>query len=160
MTQHPASAPRDAAEVDAAPQEAAAASAPEQASESEQDAWRRQREAALREEGAYVDRLYARLDEVREETAAKLAGVRRAGAAGSHQNRSERDAYATHYEDRLAQLEAVDHRLVFGRLDLEDRTRRYVGRIGLTDAQHGRLLVDWRAPEAGTFYQALSLIHI
>ncbi|SQC37267.1 Helicase IV [Rothia kristinae] len=158
MTQHPASAPRDAVEADsevsAPPQDDAEAPASEQASESEQAAWRRQLEAALREEGAYVDRLYARLDEVREETAAKLAGVRRAGAAGSHQNRSERDAYATHYEDRLAQLEAVDHRLVFGRLDLEDRTRRYVGRIGLTDAEHGRLLVDWRAPEAGTFYQA------
>ena len=110
--------------------------------------------AALVEERAYVGKLYARLDEAREETAEKLKKVRKTKSAGSHQNRSERDAYATHYEDRLAQLENVDHRLAFGRLDLDDSTTRYVGRIGLADANHERLLIDWRAPEAGTFYQA------
>ena len=35
------------------------------------------------------------------------------------QNISERDAFATMYEDRLEQLNAVDDRLVFGRLDLD-----------------------------------------
>nr|WP_238148312.1 AAA family ATPase [Rothia halotolerans] len=105
-------------------------------------------------EGAYVDRLYERLEAVREETRGKLAQVRRDAPGGSHQNRSERDAYATHYEDRLAQLDAVDHRLVFGRLDLDDGSTRYIGRIGLTDEDYERLMVDWRAPEAGTFYQA------
>lgn len=123
-------------------------------SEAERAAAEQQLEQAVAHERAYVDRLYARLDEVREETAEKLAAVRRTEAIGSHQNRSERDAYATHYEDRLAQLNAVDHRLVFGRLDLDDASTRYIGRIGLTDGAHERLMVDWRAPEAGTFYQA------
>ncbi len=31
---------------------------------------------------------------------------------------------------------------------------RYIGRIGITDSNQQRLLMDWRAPEAGTFYQA------
>jgi DNA helicase IV len=121
---------------------------------SEQELRERQLEEAMAHEGAYVDRLYERLEVVREETRGKLAQVRRDAPGGSHQNRSERDAYATHYEDRLAQLDAVDHRLVFGRLDLDDGSTRYIGRIGLTDEDYERLMVDWRAPEAGTFYQA------
>ncbi|WP_129660053.1 AAA family ATPase [Rothia halotolerans] len=120
----------------------------------EQELRERQLEEAMAHEGAYVDRLYERLEAVREETRGKLAQVRRDAPGGSHQNRSERDAYATHYEDRLAQLDAVDHRLVFGRLDLDDGSTRYIGRIGLTDEDYERLMVDWRAPEAGTFYQA------
>ncbi len=58
------------------------------------------------------------------------------------------------YEDRLAQLNAVDDRLVFGRLDLDDGAERYIGRIGLSTEELQQLMVDWRAPEAGTFYQA------
>ncbi len=64
-------------------------------------------------EREYVARVYARLDELREETAEKLAAVRKNQAVGGHQNRSERDSFATHYEDRLAQLNAVDSRLTF-----------------------------------------------
>ena len=105
----------------------------------------------------YVSRLYSRLDTLRQETEQKLAQVRKNQAVGGHQNRSERDSFATHYEDRLAQLNAVDARLAFGRLDMsrggEDVTR-YIGRLGITDEQQNRLLMDWRAPEAGTFYQA------
>ncbi|GAB3529301.1 HelD family protein [Arthrobacter monumenti] len=111
-------------------------------------------DSELNYEREYVAGLYARLDELREEKAAQLAQVRRTTSAGSHQNRSERDAFATLYEDRLAQLNAVDDRLVFGRLDLDDGESRYIGRIGLSTADLQRLMVDWRAPEAGTFYQA------
>ena len=108
----------------------------------------------LDNERQYVAGLYHRLDELREEKREQLAAVRRTSSAGSHQNRSERDAFATMYEDRLAQLNAVDDRLVFGRLDLDDGEARYIGRIGLSTADLQRLMVDWRAPEAGTFYQA------
>ncbi|MHC5560136.1 HelD family protein [Kocuria sp. U4B] len=105
-------------------------------------------------ERAYVAMLYDRLDELRAEKSAELAAVQRSANAGNHQNRSERDAFASHYEDRLAQLNAVDHRLVFGRLDTRDGDRRYVGRIGLATQDHQRLMVDWRAREAAAFYQA------
>lgn len=101
-----------------------------------------------------VDLRYARLDALRAQTADRLAGVRRSGPSGSPQNRSERDAFATLYEDRLAQLEGVEDRLTFGRLDLTDGTTRYVGRIGLTDESHANLLTDWRAPAAQAFYRA------
>ncbi|MDK1328815.1 UvrD-helicase domain-containing protein [Arthrobacter sp. zg-Y1143] len=108
----------------------------------------------LEHERQYVAGLYHRLDELRAEKMEQLAAIRRSHSAGSHQNRSERDAFATMYEDRLAQLNAVDERLVFGRLDLDDGEKRYIGRIGLSTEDLQRLMVDWRAPEAGTFYQA------
>lgn len=108
----------------------------------------------LREEQEAVDRRYARLDDLRAQTAERLRRTRLVGPSGSPQNRSERDAFATLYEDRLAQLDAVEHRLTFGRLDLADGTTTYVGRIGLTDPDHTVLLTDWRAPAAQPFYRA------
>ncbi|WP_432524495.1 HelD family protein [Kineococcus sp. SYSU DK006] len=108
-------------------------------------------------EDAHVGTLYARLDALREQTARQLAEVRRTKATGTHQNRFERDAFATLYEDRLSQLWSVENRLCFGRLDLQPGTedpRRYVGRLGLADERGNQLLVDWRAPAAQDFYQA------
>ena len=102
----------------------------------------------LAHEQAVVDTMYIRLDTLRGTTADRLRDVRLAGSTGTHQNRSERDAFATLYEDRAAQLDAVEDRLVFGRLDLNDGATRYVGRIGLTDAEHRSILTDWRAPAA------------
>ncbi|GIG54271.1 DNA helicase [Demequina activiva] len=101
-----------------------------------------------------VDGLYARVDELRDETERRLADVRREGPSGSPQNRSERDAFATLYEDRIMQLNAVEDRLCFGRLDMSDGERFYVGRIGLSDEEHAPLLTDWRAPAAQAFYSA------
>lgn len=111
-------------------------------------------DADLAHEREYVAGLYARLEELREEKRRQLAQVRRSGAVGTMQNVSERDAFAALYEDRLAQLDAVDDRLVFGRLDLDSGEEQYIGRIGLTTEDLQRLMVDWRAPEAGHFYQA------
>jgi DNA helicase IV len=111
-------------------------------------------DAELADEQRVVDRLYARLDDLRASTRARLADVRRQGPSGSPQNRSERDAFATLYEDRVAALEAVEERLVFGRLDLDDGARRYIGRLGLTDEERTPLLTDWRAPAAQAFYRA------
>uniref|UniRef100_UPI0025EAC508 HelD family protein n=1 Tax=uncultured Demequina sp. TaxID=693499 RepID=UPI0025EAC508 len=101
-----------------------------------------------------VDELYGRLDELRDETQRRLADVRLEGPSGSPQNRSERDAFATLYEDRIMQLDAVEDRLCFGRLDMADGERFYVGRIGLSDEDHAPLLTDWRAPAAQSFYSA------
>ncbi|MFE7509089.1 HelD family protein [Promicromonospora sp. NPDC057488] len=111
----------------------------------------------LAHEQAVVDTMYVRLDTLRGTTANRLRNVRLEGASGTHQNRSERDAFATMYEDRAAQLDAVEDRLVFGRLDLSDGATRYVGRIGLTDAEHRSMLTDWRAPAAEAFYRATAL---
>jgi DNA helicase IV len=105
-------------------------------------------------EQRYVDRLYARLDYLHDRTEADLARVRRAGATGTPQARSERDAFATLYEARLVQLRGVEDKLCFGRLDVRDRSIRYIGRIGMFDDEQVQLLVDWRAPAAREFYQA------
>ncbi len=113
----------------------------------------------LGEEQERVDVVYGRLDELRALTARRLAEVRRSGPSGSPQNRSERDAFATLYEDRLAQLNAVEERLVFGRLYLRDTESRYIGRIGMSDSEHALLLTDWRAPAAQPFYQATAATH-
>lgn len=105
-------------------------------------------------EQAHVSAVYNRLDELRAQTSRRLDEVRRGGASGTHQNRSERDAFNTLYEDRLALLRSVEERLIFGRLDLLDGDTRYIGRIGISDPEHHPLLTDWRAPAARPFYQA------
>ena len=108
-------------------------------------------------EQRHVDILYARLDLLRDRTDRELRRVRRAGATGTPQARSERDAFATLYEDRLVQLTGVEERLCFGRLDMSDDSVRYIGRLGLFDDDQAQLLVDWRAPASRDFYQATSL---
>ncbi|MFG1707341.1 HelD family protein [Nonomuraea sp. M3C6] len=77
-----------------------------------------------------------------------------AGAVGTMQNRSERDTFADMYASRLARLWAVERGLVFGRLDHVDEGRLYIGKLGLTDDEQLRLLIDWRAPVAQPFYRA------
>lgn len=112
------------------------------------------RSTEVAREQQLVTRLYDRLDALREQTRTRLAEVRRRGASGTPQARSERDAFASMYEDRLAQLEAVEPGLCFGRLDFTGGASLHVGRIGLTDDYHDTLLVDWRAPAAEPFYRA------
>ena len=112
------------------------------------------RRGELEREQTHLTRLYERLDALRDQTRARLTEVRRRGATGTPQNRSERDAFATLYEDRLAQLNAVESGLAFGRLDMTGGDRHHIGRIGLTDEGHDTLLVDWRAPVAEPFYRA------
>ncbi|MGN6473571.1 MAG: HelD family protein [Mycobacteriales bacterium] len=112
------------------------------------------RNSEVAQEQAQVALLYARLDELRDQTRARLKEVLGRGASGTHQNRSERDLFAVMYQERLSQLDAVEPGLCFGRLDTTARERLYIGRIGLTDERHDSMLVDWRAPAAEPFYRA------
>ncbi|MDR1635045.1 MAG: AAA family ATPase [Bifidobacteriaceae bacterium] len=105
-------------------------------------------------EQRYVDRLYNRLDVLRDQARGRLAQVRASRAGGSPQNRSERDAFAALHADRLAQLESVEDRLVFGAVTMDDSEIRHIGRVGLQDEDQAPLLTDWRAPAAEAFYQA------
>ncbi|HHW84055.1 MAG TPA: AAA family ATPase, partial [Actinomycetales bacterium] len=109
----------------------------------------------IRLEQSHLDRVYARLDEMRAGYVRSLAEVRREGPSGSPQNRSERDAFAAHYEDMISRLDQVENRLVFGRMDFAgDSEPRYIGRIGILSDEQEQLLLDWRAPSARPFYQA------
>ena len=108
-----------------------------------------------REQG-YADRLYRRLDELVAQVERNLDQIQGSQHASTHQNRSERDSFMALYEDRLALLRSVSRSVVFGRLDMDDAARHYIGRIGLFTPDREQLLVDWRAPAAAAFYRATS----
>ncbi|HEX7746802.1 MAG TPA: ATP-binding domain-containing protein [Micromonosporaceae bacterium] len=102
--------------------------------------------------------LYRRLDDLRERAADRLAAAL-PEIGGTPQAQSERDSRIQLYSEQLAQLDAVEEGLCFGRLDLDDGARRYIGRIGLFDERdhYQPLLIDWRAPAARPFYLATTV---
>ncbi|MCW2831736.1 MAG: helicase [Aeromicrobium sp.] len=105
-------------------------------------------------EQSYVDTVYQRLD-----ASAKVAqslvveGLAR-GHVGNEGGLVERDAMVYQAGLRLSALNAAHDGLVFGRLNLLNGESRYIGRIGVRDAEREILLIDWRAPAAAIFYQA------
>lgn len=111
---------------------------------------------ALLEEQAFVESAYSALDSETEHYAQQLADVRAQGASGTPAARSERDSFATHYEDNLLRLRNVENTLVLGRLDYTDAAQSFIhiGRITLRDSEKNILLTDWRAPQSQPFYQA------
>jgi len=70
----------------------------------------------------------------------------------------ERDVMVQYANKVLQSLDAEHEGLVFGRLDLGDTEARgevlYIGRLGLRDENFDNLVLDWRAPASGAFYQA------
>src|SRR5215472_5033076 len=114
---------------------------------------------AIGQEQAYLDMLYRLLDEARDRTERALTQtLGSGGAGGTFQARVERDFTAAEQSRRLAQLNAVEHGLCFGRTDAppdaEHPGTLYIGRIGLRDDEHEPRLIDWRAPAAHPFYAA------
>jgi DNA helicase IV len=111
----------------------------------------------IAQEQGFVDRVYVQLQKsarAAQELAREGHGRGRLGHEGGL---VERDAMVFQAAKRIAQLDAAHEGLVFGRLDLRpelDAAPRYVGRIGLRDADRDSLLIDWRAPAAAVFYQA------
>jgi len=73
---------------------------------------------AVGQEQAYVDMLYCLLDAARDRAAEALARTHGGGTAGgTFQARVEREVTAAEQSRRLAQLNAVEHGLCFGRTD-------------------------------------------
>jgi DNA helicase IV len=109
-------------------------------------------------EQAYVHMLYRLLDQARKRAGQALTQtLGSGGAGGTFQARLERDFTAAEQSRRLAQLNAVERGLVFGRTDAEQNdapVTLYIGRIGLRDDEHEPRLIDWRAPAAHPFYAA------
>jgi DNA helicase IV len=112
----------------------------------------------LRSEQAYLTTLYDRLDSLREQADQRLKTIL-LEAGGTPQGRAQREATRAHYAEQLAQMNAVENGLCFGRLDFTGGEPRYIGRLGLSAAEHDRdpLLVDWRAPAARAFYLATAV---
>jgi DNA helicase IV len=122
---------------------------------------------AVGQEQAYVDMLYRLLDRARERAGEALTQtLGSGGAGGTFQARVERDFTAAEQSRRLAQLNAVERGLVFGRIDghhtdghqpggtAGEPVTLYIGRIGLRDDEHEPRLIDWRAPASHPFYAA------
>jgi DNA helicase IV len=129
------------------------------------------RQEEIAGEQRYVERVYARLAELRRavaETEKAGYGMARVGTHGAY---VERDAMVYHAARRRHALDTEYEGLVFGRLDLgpePDRPpvptaavpevpggeARYIGRLGLRDTNQESLVVDWRAPAAAPFYRA------
>jgi len=106
-------------------------------------------------EQAYVSMLYEHLDGLRERTSGRLAQTLRQ-TGGTPQARTERDVLVTMYTQRLAQLDAAENGLCFGRIDSDGGEQHHIGRLGIRDeeADYKSLLLDWRAPAARPFYLA------
>ena len=111
--------------------------------------------AELGREQDYINVLYTRLDDLRKRSNDRLAGVLRQ-SGGTHQARVERETFSAMYRQQIAQFDAAENGLCFGRLEFADGELRYVGRIGIhanTD-DYAQLLMDWRADAARPFYLA------
>ena len=112
----------------------------------------------LRSEQAYLTTLYHRLDSLRDQADHRLKAIL-LEAGGTPQGRAQREATRGHYAEQLAQMNAVENGLCFGRLDFAAGEPRYIGRLGLAAEEHDRdpLLVDWRAPASRAFYLATAV---
>ena len=116
------------------------------------------RDDDVRSEQAYLTTLYDRLDQLRDQAGARLRAIL-LEAGGTPQGRAQREATRGHYAEQLAQMNAVENGLCFGRLDFTAEAPRYVGRIGLfaENRESDPLLIDWRAPAARPFYLATAV---
>ncbi|CAN5692870.1 hypothetical protein BH11ACT8_BH11ACT8_28130 [soil metagenome] len=114
-------------------------------------------EREIAHEQAFVDRVHLQLADAGKAAQQLAREGHDRGKLGHEGGLVERDAMVFQAAKRIAQLDAAHEGLVFGRLDLKpelDPEPRYIGRIGLRDANRDSLLIDWRAPAASVFYQA------
>src|SRR5215471_3406649 len=84
-----------------------------------------------------------------------MTGLLKQGG-GTHQARHERDTFSAMYRQQLAQLDAAENGLCFGRLESQGGELRYIGRLGIhSDSDdYQQLLMDCRADAARPFYLA------
>ncbi|WP_062464699.1 RNA polymerase recycling motor ATPase HelR [Demequina soli] len=73
---------------------------------------------------------------------------------GGGQATVERDLEVHRLASRVRTLERYGLDLCLGRIVAADGEVTYIGRLGLTDRDGGRLLVDWRSPAAEPFFGA------
>jgi DNA helicase IV len=109
----------------------------------------------LDREQEYITVLYGRLDDLRKRAGNRMAAVLRQ-AGGTPQARVERDAFSAMYRQQIAQLDAAENGLCFGRLEFSSGELRYIGRLGIhaDSDDYAQLLMDWRAEAARPFYLA------
>ena len=104
------------------------------------------------------DRHFAAIAESLEQSIAELSGrldAERIAPGGIGQAAMDRDLEVHRLSARLRLLRRFGLDLCLGRMvSAEDPEPVYVGRLGLTDSEGRRLLVDWRSPAAEPFFGA------
>ena len=105
-------------------------------------------------EQRHLDRVYARLAELRQSAAVAEKEGYQLARVGNFGALVERDAMVFHAARRRHALDAEHEGLVFGRLDLRDASVLHIGRLGVRGDRAEPLVIDWRAPAAAAFYQA------
>ncbi|WP_030752075.1 RNA polymerase recycling motor ATPase HelR [Streptomyces griseus] len=94
------------------------------------------------------------LDQAVAEVSDRLAAVLRA-PGGAGREAMERDLEVHRLSGRLRALRRFGLDLCLGRIVSADGSEPlYIGRLGLTDSDGNRLLVDWRSPAAEPFFAA------
>jgi DNA helicase IV len=101
-----------------------------------------------------VDKVYARLAVMREQTRALESEGHSRAASGPLTGLVERDAMVLRAAARMSDLDGQEEGIVFGRLDFDDGDTYRIGRLGVRDEDREPLVVDWRAPAAAPFYRA------
>ncbi len=102
---------------------------------------------------AHFDAIAASLRETVADLTAQLdAELRAPGGHGEHA--MNRDQQVRRLTNRLRTLQRFGLDLCLGHLVRTDGETVYVGRLGLTDGDGRRLLVDWRSPVAEPFFGA------
>jgi DNA helicase IV len=100
---------------------------------------------------------FAALAESLEKTLAELSDrldAARRAPGGTGQEALDRDQEVHRLTARLRTLRRYGLDLCLGRMVGEDGDTVYVGRLGLSDGDGRRLLVDWRSPAAEPFFAA------
>lgn len=132
-------------------------------------------DSAIREEQAYVDTLFQRLDDEVARANERLADVMKDVDPTNPDPEAlvRRETEYHGLNQKLDRLNLAQLGLVFGRIDVQaepeeidtpvpgrpDLDRRYIGRMGLDDREdnYRTLLLDWRAPMARPFYLATTV---
>ncbi|GAA3389410.1 RNA polymerase recycling motor ATPase HelR [Streptomyces roseoviridis] len=104
------------------------------------------------------DRHFAAIAESLRESIADLSerlAVLRRAPGGAGRGAMDRDAEIHRLSGRLRTLRRFGLDLCLGRVVAADGSEPlYIGRLGLTDAEGHRLLIDWRSPAAEPFFAA------
>ena len=101
-----------------------------------------------------VDKVYARLEIMREQARALKSEGHSRAVAGPSTGLVERDAMVLRAAAKMSDLDSQEEGIVFGRLDFDDGETYRVGRLGVREENREPLVVDWRAPAAAPFYRA------